>query len=111
MTEGKTSLTLEPQPEIQPEDCTTDIKSDDTEDEDEDVIEAAPSPCEARVEPALANVKPLRKRLPVSTTISNKLDQILENLKILFSMVRSLEREKTIVSFSPVNLGKGLFRF
>lgn len=110
MTEGKTSLTLEPQPEIQPEDPTTDIESDDTE--DEDVIEATLSPCEGRVEPAFGNVTPLRKRLPVSTGINNKLDQILENQKILFSMARSLVREKkTIVGLTPVNLGKGLFRF
>lgn len=106
MTEGKTSLTLEPQPEIQPEDRTTDIESDDTEDEDEEVIEATPSPCEARVEPALANVTPLRKRLPVSTAINSKLDQILENQNILFSMVRSLVREKNDSGFFAGEFGQ-----
>jgi len=89
---------------IQPEDRTTDIESDDTE--DEDVIEATPSPCEARVEPALANVTPLRKRLPVSTAINNKLDQILENQKILFSMVRSLVREKNDSGFYAGEFGQ-----
>lgn len=104
MTEGKTSLMLEPQPEIQPEDRTTDIESDNTE--DEDVIEATPSPCEGRVEPAFGNITPLRKRLPVSTAINNKLDQILENQKILFSMVRSLVREKNVSGFYAGEFGQ-----
>ena len=106
MAEGKTSVTLKSQPKIQPEDCSTDTESDDTEDEDEEEVAATPSLCEARVEPVLANVTPLRKRLPVSTTINKKPDQILENQRILYSIVTSLLREKNDSGFFAGEFGQ-----
>ena len=106
MAEGKTSVTLKPEPKIQPEDRSTDTESDDTEDEDKEEVAATPSLCEARVEPALANVTPLRKRLPVSTTINKKLDQILENQRILYSIVTSLLREKNDSGFFASEFGQ-----